>query len=475
MDIIGRKKEQDILEHCLESKRPEFLAVYGRRRVGKTYLIKEYFSNKFSFFTTGIENGGIKEQLYVFYDSLKRYGASVDKAPSNWIDAFSVLRDILESKEVKRDPASNKRIVFLDEVSWMNTAKSNFKSALEYFWNSWASTQPDLLLIICGSSTSWIIENIVKDTGGFYHRVTRQIHLLPFSLNECEQYIEACGIPMSRTKIIESYMVFGGIPFYLNLLDKRLSLDQNIDELLINPNGELHNEYERLFHSLFKRSESHMKVIDAIANKRYGLTRDEIIAQTGMTTGETLSKALKELQECGFIQKYKNDATSKNKCLYRIIDPLILFHHTFIRNTKIHSWKKYMNTPGYHNWHGLSFEVVGMNHIPQIKKALGISGIETTEYTWRSTTSTPGAQIDLVINRSDDVISICEMKYTTTPFEIDVDYERNLNTKIHTFQSETKTRKALHLILVTPIGLKKNKHSDIILNTVSGDDLFESV
>ena len=237
---------------------------------------------------------------------IKKLGICILKAPENWIEAFSALRDILESDNVRRDPASNKCIVFLDEISWMNTPKSNFKGALEYFWNSWGSTRQDLLLIICGSSTSWIIDNIVKDTGGFYHRVTRQIHLQPFTLGECEKYLKSNGIVMNRNKIIESYMVFGGIPYYLNMLDKRLSLDQNIDELLINGNGELHNEYERLFKSLFKKSDSHIKVINAIAEKRYGVTRDEIIEQTGMSTGETLSKTLKELQECGFIRKFKN-------------------------------------------------------------------------------------------------------------------------------------------------------------------------
>ena len=472
MDIIGRKKEQDILQQCLESKRPELLAVYGRRRIGKTYLIKEFFSNRFSFYATGIENSNTKEQLMVFNDSLRRYGLPDNKTPDNWIEAFSLLRDILELDNIKRDPVSHKRVIFLDEISWMNTSRSNFKSALEYFWNSWASTQPDILLIICGSATSWIIDNIVMDNGGLYNRVTRQIHLQPFTLNECEQFFNANGIAMGKNKIIESYMVFGGVPFYLNMLDRRLSLDQNIDELLIHSNGELRNEYDRLFKSLFKNSKTHIKIIDALANKRYGFTRDEIIEHTDLKSGESLSKALKELEQSDFIRKYKNGFSGKNSCIYQIIDPYILFYQYYIKNGKINSWIKYMNTPGYNTWHGLTFEIVCINHIKQMKNTLGISGVETSEYSWRSCGSSPGTQIDLIIDRSDDVIDICEMKYSSDEFEIDPSYEKNLINKMNIFREETGTKKAIHLVLVTTVGLKKNIHSDVIQNVITGEELF---
>ena len=255
MKMIGRAAEQDLLKQCCESPRPEFLVVYGRRRVGKTYLIKEYFNNSFSFYATGLAEQKTRQQLRAFSDSLRLYGHKQKSIPTDWYEAFSCLREILTSDQVQRDAASGKRVVFLDEVPWMDTARSDFRSALDYFWNSWASSQKDLLLIVCGSATSWIIDHLVSDRGSFYNRITRQIHLQPFTLSECRDLLDANGMVMTQQQMLESYMVFGGIPYYLNCLDRRLSLAQNIDALCFQQNGQLYWEYDRLYHSLFKNAE----------------------------------------------------------------------------------------------------------------------------------------------------------------------------------------------------------------------------
>ena len=472
MNILGRRKEQDLLQACLESKRPEFLAVYGRRRTGKTYLVKEYFRNQFSFYATGVANVSTKEQLEVFGDTLKRFGCREKARPKNWIEAFSRMRDILESDNVKRDAYTGKRVVFLDELPWMDTARSDLKTGLDYFWNSWGSTQPDLLLIVCGSASSWIIENVLNDNGGLYNRVTRQIQLKPFTLHECEELCALNGINISRKLLLESYMVFGGIPYYFNMLDKRLSIPQNIDNLLINENGELHYEYERLFKSLFKKSEIHRTVIDILSNRRYGYTRTEIIEALGINSGNALTSALSELEQCGFIRKYKISAVSKQGFVYQITDPFILFYHNYVRNMKKESWVKYINTPGYYAWCGNSFETVCLNHIAQIKNALGISGVETNEYTWKSRKTTPGIQIDLIIDRADGVINLCEMKYSSDEYVIDSAYEKELFRKMEVYRQETSTDKSIHITLVTVNGLKKNEYSGVVLNTITATELF---
>ncbi len=473
MNIIGREKEQYLLQHCLESKRPEFLAVYGRRRTGKTYLIKEYFKNQFSFYATGVADHKTKMQLSVFFDTLKRLGCKESKCPRDWIEAFSMMRDVLESDNVKRDALTGKRVIFLDELPWMDTARSDLKTALDYFWNSWGASQADLLLIVCGSASSWIIDNVLSDKGGLYNRVTRSMQIKPFSLHECEELSVLNGLKMSRKQLIESYMIFGGIPYYLNMLDNRLSLAQNVDELLINENGELHYEYDRLFKSLFKKSEIHKKIIDALSQRRYGYSRTELLQETGLSSGKTFSDALSELEQCGFIRRYETAYSSKQGHIYQLIDPFTLFYHYFLKNKRISSWVKFINTPAYNAWCGNSFEMLCLNHVVQIKSALGISGVETKEYTWRSKTSTPGAQIDLLVDRNDDVINLCEMKYSSEEFVLDEDLSDDLIHKMETFQRETKTGKSIHITLVTTKGLKRNEYYDVVQNVINMDDLFK--
>ncbi|MBQ7564856.1 MAG: AAA family ATPase [Lachnospiraceae bacterium] len=472
MKIIGRTREQDQLERCLFSQKPEFIVVYGRRRVGKTFLIKEFFNNQFAFYATGLLNGKTHSQLKNFNESLISYGDKEKIVPRDWYEAFRRLRILLKDEKVYRDAVSGRKVVFLDEVPWMDTARSDFRTALDHFWNGFGSSEQELLLIVCGSATSWITSHILFDKGGFYNRITGKMLLNPFTLQECEAFFENSGIVLTRRQIIESYMVFGGIPYYLNLFDKRQGLVQNIDELVINPQGQLHFEYDHLFESLFKNAKNHIRIIEAIAEKKTGMLRTELAEESGVSDGEGLTKALRELEQCGFIRRYKNYAKNKQGYYYQLIDPFVLFSYRFLREEKVDSWQGFYKTGAYYSWRGNAFEIVCLCHIPQIKQALGISGVSSTEYSWRSASKKGGAQIDLLIDRRDDVINICEMKYTDTEFVIDQKYEEELRTRVELFRTEVRSDKALHITLVTEGGLKRNEYSDVVQNVVSGDDLF---
>lgn len=472
MNIIGRTEETDVIRTCISSNMPEFLAIYGRRRVGKTYLIKEFFNNSFSFYATGVPEGNMRMQLKVFNDELIRYGSGERSIPKDWLEAFGRLRNLLESKDVYREAENNKRVIFLDELPWMDTAKSDFKVALDYFWNSWASAQQDIILIICGSAASWIIDNIIMDTGGFYGRVTRRIHLMPFSLRECEEILKTGG-EVTRKQVMEYYMIFGGVPYYINMFDHSLSVAQNVDKLLFRENSLLKREYEMLFRSLFrKRSDKHLKVIEAIAKKRIGVLREELLDDKSLPSGEALTTILNELEQCGFIRRYADYRTNSKGHLFQVIDPFVLFSIRFMDNAGVTSWMEYINSPSYNAWIGNAFEILCLNHISQIKTALGVSGVGSSEYSWRSKKSKPGAQIDLLIDRRDDIINICEMKYSENEYVIDADYEVNLKNKMEVFRKETDTKKALHITMVTANGLKHNAHWQVVLNEITADQLF---
>lgn len=475
MNLIGRKKEIDKIDTAMQSGRPEFIAVYGRRRVGKTFLIREYFNYQFAFYASGsTEAKSNSQKLKLFHNALKQYGHSERRAPADWMEAFDRLKEILVSGNVYRDAATKRRVVFLDELPWFDTGRSDFRMALDQFWNTWASAQSDICLIICGSAASWIIDQMLMDRGGFHNRVTRQIHLMPFSLNECEEFLQANGITLPRNQVIKSYMVFGGIPYYLNLLDTRLSLDQNIQALFFDEQGELRNEYTMLFNALFSSPERHMKVIECLSEKRRGLSRAELTGQTGLNNGGSLSGTLSELEQCGFIREFPAYAKDSYGKMYQLIDPFVLFYNTFLKDRKIDSWMQFIGTPAYYAWEGLAFETVCLNHIDRIRDVLGISGISAQIYSWQGKASEgrKGAQIDLLIDRADSTINLCEVKYTEAPFVIDKDCSSNLINKRELFREAVKTKKAVTIVLISAAGVKKNAYYDVARRMISGDDLF---
>ena len=469
--IIGRKEEQQILHSAAQSENSEFVAVYGRRRVGKTYLIRETFGYKFTFQHTGLAKGNTKEQLFSFAISLRDAGCDDCPIPKSWLEAFSLLSTYLKNS------TDEKKIVFLDELPWMDTARSNFISAFEHFWNGWASARKDIVLIICGSATSWIINKVINDHGGLHNRVTKQIALQPFTLKECEMFAKSKGLEMSRYQLAECYMVFGGIPYYWSLLEKGLSLAQNIDKIIFAKNGKLSNEFNQLYASLFKSPEQYIDVVTALGKKKAGMTREEIIAATDMYSSGTLSKVLDELEYCGFIRKYNGFDKKSKQAIYQLIDNYTLFYFKFIQqneNNDEHFWSASIDSAMHRAWSGLAFERLCMAHTQQIKAALGIAGVLSNVYSWRKEADemSDGAQIDLLIDRKDQVINLCEMKYSLSEYAIDAEYEQKLRNKKSVFINTTNTRKAVHLTMVTTFGIKANAHSGIVQNEITLEDLF---
>ena len=469
--IIGRKEEQQILHSAAQSENSEFVAVYGRRRVGKTYLIRETFGYKFTFQHTGLAKGNTKEQLFSFAISLRDAGYDDCPIPKSWLEAFSLLSTYLKNS------TDEKKIVFLDELPWMDTPRSNFISAFEHFWNGWASARKDIVLIICGSATSWIINKVINDHGGLHNRVTKQIALQPFTLKECEMFAQSKGLEMSRYQLAECYMVFGGIPYYWSLLEKGLSLAQNIDKIIFAKNGKLSNEFDQLYASLFKSPEQYIDIVTALGKKKVGMTREEIIVAIDKYSNGALSKVLDELEYCGFIRKYNGFDKKSKQAIYQLIDNYTLFYFKFIQqneNNDEHFWSASIDSAMHRAWSGLAFERLCMAHTQQIKAALGIAGVLSNVYSWRKEAdeTSDGAQIDLLIDRKDQVINLCEMKYSLSEYAIDAEYEQKLRNKKSAFINATNTRKAVHLTMVTTFGIKANAHSGIVQNEITLEDLF---
>jgi len=471
MEVIGREREKAVLKQCYESGVPEFLVVYGRRRIGKTFLIREYFNDSLSFHVTGLATEKMEEQLRTWNHAIGNcFGESEDNL-SNWLDAFALLRKKLEKSKKKK-----KKIIFIDEAPWLDTPRSGFKAALEHFWNGWASGRSDILLIICGSATSWVVKNLLKNKGGLHNRVTRRMRLLPFTLKETEVYLRSKEFNLGQYRICEAYMIFGGVPYYLSLLGKGLSLPQNVDALCFNEDGSLRGEFNEIYSTLFNNSEKYVAVITALSSKLKGLTRDEIIRMTGLSSGGGITQIIEALELCGFIRAYPNYSMDDNLCIYQLIDPFSLFHLRFIKNKKIKNprfWTSNLESPSLSAWKGFAFERVCLSHFEQIKQALGISTISTEISSWSSRKSSPGAQIDLIFNRKDGIINLCELKYCKSEYVISAKDETNLRNKIAVFEAETKTKKAVHLTMVTTYGLVENSHTGIVQSEVTLKDLFE--
>lgn len=469
--IVGRKKEIEILEKKYHSEKSEFIAVYGRRRVGKTYLIRSVFENRYTLQLTGLSNVNLQQQLINFQISIQQQHLFLaGQNVTSWIEAFLQIKQCIEHSKQK------KKVIFIDELPWFDTPRSNFISALEHFWNSWASARKDVLLIVCGSAASWMIHKLINNKKGLHNRITQRIKLEPFTLKECREFMQTRKIKLDHYQLIQLYMVLGGIPFYWDAIEKGKSAIQNINNLCFSQNGLLTNEFQNLYRSLFLKAEKHEAIIEALAKKNRGLTREELVKATKMKNGGSFTSILNELEESGFIRKYSSFGKEFRNSLYQLTDFFSLFYLKFIRNTPFsdeNQWSKMIDSPKHRAWSGYAFEQVCMSHIYQIKKALGISGIETHTSSWKSTKSQKGAQIDLVIDRRDGIITICEMKFSVSPFTIDKKYDAELRNKIGVFKTETKTRKAVFLTLITTFGLTKNIYYNNIQNDLTMTVLFE--
>ena len=470
--IIGRKEEINLLKNITKDDKSHFVAVYGRRRVGKTFLIRESYNYNFTFQHAGLSDGGLKEQLFAFCSSLKDSGFKFKRKPENWLEAFEGLKDVI------RQSQDEKKVVFIDELSWMDTPKCDLMIALENFWNAFASARKDVILIVCASATSWMLSKVVHNKGGLYNRLTEQISLSTFSLKECEDYVKANNLAFTRIQILQYSMIFGGVPFDWSFLKKGFSITQNIDNILFARNAPLKKEFEYLYASIFKNPEVYLKIINALGTKKIGMTREEIIENTDIPNSGDLTVKLEELESCGFIRKYTAFGMKTKNAMFQLIDNFTLFYYKFLQNypTDEHYWANQINKPIMNNWLGLAFERICLEHINQIKVKLGISGVHTEVNSWFCKADDKkgifGSQIDLLIVRDDQVINLCEMKYSGTAYTIKQEDDESIRNRISDLINVTGTKYAIFPTLITTYSLAENCYSANIQSVVTLDDLF---
>ena len=469
--IVAREHEIALLYDARDSEVSQFVAIYGRRRVGKTFLVREAFDYTFTFQHSGLANGTLKEQLFAFRGSLKDAGLPVTDTPRNWLEAFELLKDLVRSSSDER------KVIFLDELSWMDTPRSDFMVALESFWNGWASARRDIVLVVCASATSWMLKKVIHNKGGLYNRLTKQIRLAPFTLGECSQFIHAKDLIMNTHQLLECYMVLGGVPFYWDCLQKGLSLPQNIDALFFAKDARLADEFDYLFSSLFRYPEGYIRIIEALAKHKAGMTRKEILATTGLADSGKTTTMLEELESCGFIRRFHQFGRKSRGDMFQLVDNYTLFHYKFLQNKPgdEHFWENTVNSPMRNAWCGIAFERVCLEHVPQIKAALGISGVQTEVSSWQCDRDDErgiyGSQIDLLIVRRDQVINLCEMKFSADEYAMTDSGEQAIRRKISDLRTLSNTRSAIHVTLVTPYGLRRNSYAGVVQAVVTAENL----
>ncbi|MBQ6734143.1 MAG: ATP-binding protein [Lachnospiraceae bacterium] len=475
--MIGRKEEIEELNEKYNSTKAELIAIYGRRRVGKTYLVDEVFRDRITFKHAGLspsaenKKGVLKAQLDHFYNSLIMQGMEEGDKPKSWMEVFFLLE-----KHLQRIDDGGRQLVFIDELPWLDTPRSNFIMAFEGFWNNWGCHRRNLMVIVCGSSNSWILDHLINNHGGLYNRVTYQIYLMPFSLKECEEYYKENKIRFSRYDIVQSYMVFGGIPYYMEYMKNKLSFAQNVDNVFFSKKAVLRDEFHRLFDSVFDKPEQEKAIVRFLYSKNAGYTRKEIIDKLHMPPGGHLTTYLNALMNGNFVMKYVPFGLSKKEEHYKLIDPFCLFYLHFVEGqNKFDSmkWEQITNTQQVISWRGFAFENVCFHHVEQIKKSLGISGVSTSTSVWsKKRDDKEGAQIDLLIIRKDNVINMCECKFYSDIFTVEESYFRKVLRRSEMLLEKASPKTSVYSTLITTFGLKHNEYRDAFINVVTLDDLF---
>ncbi|NJN34726.1 MAG: AAA family ATPase [Saprospiraceae bacterium] len=475
MKITGRETEIKKLKTLFNSRESSFLAIFGRRRIGKTFLIRQVYQNNIVFECSGLHQKDMNQQLENFWLMLNESHAQpqlVTPPPKTWLQAFYQLRAYLNT--IEKD--DEKKVIFLDEISWFETPKSGFLAALDSFWNQYCTKRMDIILVICGSAASWIIEKVVNDRGGLHNRITDRIHLKPFTLKETQAFLALNNINLNIRDLTQLYMAVGGIPFYLKDIQAGFSLPQIFDQLFLGSQAILKQEFQNLYAALFKNNALHEQIIRALASKNKGLTRNEIIKTMGIKSSGSFSVALEELVQCDFVKLIYPINKSKEGHLYRLIDEYSLFYLKFLSNNPVSSsWQQFVETPAFKIWSGYAFENLCFKHTEQIKEAFRIGGIITNEYSWvwKGNAEKQGAQIDLVIDRADNCINVLEVKFHNDEFEITKEYEQQLRRKINTFKEQTKTKKAVFLTMLSVYGVVKNGYYlSVATNQLTIEDLF---
>jgi uncharacterized protein len=477
--FIGREAEIQVFSEALISSGPELIAVFGRRRVGKTYMIRHIYEKQMVLEFSGLKSTTTIKQLERFRVVLSKSFSFETLLPKikTWPQAFDLLADALE-KSLKN--SKKKKVIFLDEFPWLDSPRSGFLSAFDSFWNSWATKQPKLIVVICGSAASWMIQNIVKNKGGLHNRLTRRIRLAPFNLYETELFLQSLKIPLKRYQILQLYMMTGGIPHYLKELRRGESIEQSIDRLFFAQDGLLREEFENLYPALFDQSEKHLAVVRVLAEKPSGLSRNQLIEACSFDSGGSVTKMLEELLESGFVNQFFPFGKATKDAIFKLSDEYTIFYLKFIENSKgigEGTWLNKSQSQIYKIWCGFAFENLCLKHVNQIKKGLGIAGVYTEQSIWRSEGSDvfSGAQIDLLLDRADNCINLIEIKFSNIEFVIDKKYAAELDNKKLVFNLKTSTKKNVLLTMLTTYGVKKN---DYFYNTVEreliSDVLFMS-
>lgn len=473
MKLVGRNIEIELLLQNLNSDASKFVAMYGRRRIGKTFLIRETYANHLVFDCSGLYEGTLESNLENFWTLLSKKHRRAIPFPNSWIQAFSLLEDYLNNIKHKQ-----KKVIFLDEIAWFDTPKSGFIGALSNFWNSYCTRRKDIVLVICGSSASWIINKVVKSKGGLHNRIDQIIELFPFSLAESVEFLKKKKIVFNLKDLTTLYLCMGGVPYYLNQVPPGKSIPQIIEYLFLQQNSVLRNEFDNLYAALFKNHEAYVNVIKTLNSKNKGLNRSEISRITKLPSGGTLTKILEDLEQCGFIIKQYDFAKSKADGLFRLVDFYSIFYLKFLyRKKEKITAHKLMDSVGFKSWSGFAFENLCFAHLRTLTEYLGISGINYNTYSFidKGSDVSTGAQIDLVIDRSDNCVNIVECKFTTEAYVMTKKDCENWQNKIYSFRSKTKTRKAIFPTLITPFEAERNQHYlSIVANEINLENLINT-
>jgi uncharacterized protein len=456
--IIGREAELQILRTLCATKEPQFLAVYGRRRIGKTYLINQFFRDKGVYFElTGIKEAPLAAQLANFareFADVFQAGKPIAK-PTTWLEAFDLLRNGLKSRA-----PGEKAILFFDELPWLASPRSQFLAALDHTWNRHFSRLDDIIVVICGSAASWMIKKVLQDKGGLHGRLTRKIRLLPFTLAETRRFLEAQQVRLTPPQLIEFYMAVGGVAKYLTQLQPGRSVNQLIQSRYFDKDAPLKGELYPLFSSLFDHYERHLAIIEALAGSHYGLTADQIVAKSKLASGGGFSGLLLELSESGFITLLPQIGNKKKRGKFLLTDEFSLFYLKWVRGSENQMsdlngyWQKQANSQSFRSWAGYAFETLCIKNISPIKQQLGIGSVTTQISQWHD----DHAQIDLVIDRADNCINLCEIKFYNGEYTLGQKEAAELRRKKERFLAATGTKKALFLTLITLNGVTRNQH-----------------
>lgn len=449
------------------------VAVLGRRRVGKTFLVEKVLGEHIIFSQTGVRGASGEEQREVFVSKMKKIATKPLGKVNSWLDAFYELRNVLEPL---LDDSGEKKVIFFDELSWLAAPETEFLNWMGHFWNDWAWRQP-IMIVLCGSVSSWITQKVVNDRGGLHNRITKYVRLSPFNLYETAQLLRSKNISLGRYEIAQLYMSLGGIPFYYEELKPGLSVEQFIDQICFHPQASLRDEFNRLYPALFDDAHYHLAVIRALASSRQGLDRTRIIEQSGIPNGGLATRVLDELTECHFIEASPPFERKKQGTIYRLIDEYSLFYLKFIEGASRNAnWLTISDTQAYRTWRGYAFENVCMKHIDQIKEAMGISGISTSTHSFnrKANDTYGGIQVDMLLRREGKTINLFEIKFYDKPYVITKEEHTKLRNRIGTFKERTNHKYHIMLAYVTPFGVKQNKWSlGLVQQSIILDDLFD--